>query len=171
MTAPEARSAATVRKSTFRASMRGLAGIILPTAALLALAGGYSCYRFGSVSGGVAYLRGARLLVDEPVKVLESGPVETKTSLSYKLTNLTEHPIGLLGVTATCTCTEVEALPKAIRARETITVRALIKAGGSKPPANGMIRLFTDESSSPEVVLAFSVRAAKPGLSRSGRDE
>ena len=149
--------------------MRTVAATLLLTLAFLALGAGYVRYRFGSVSAGLAYVRGARFFVDEPIKVLESGPVATLEPVCYRLTNLTGHPIGLLGVTTTCTCTEVTELPRTIGAGETIAVRATIKIGGKNPPTTGRIRLFTDESHAPEIVLAFTVRVAGSDSSRSGR--
>lgn len=159
------------RRTSPRVALRTVLLTLLVSVSFLALGAGYGRYRFGSVSAGLAYLRGARFFVDEPIKKLESGPVETLVPLCYSLTNLTGHPVRLLGVTTTCTCTEVEKLPGTIGAGETIAARAKIKIGGSNPTTTGRIRLFTDESRSPEIVLTYSVRVARSDSPRSGRAE
>ncbi len=158
-------------KASPRSGLR-MVGVTLGLAAiLLTLVAGYGRYRFGSVPASLAYLRGAAYFVDKPMQSLESGHAEMRVPLCYRLTNLTGRPVGLVGVTTTCTCTEIAELPKTIGAGETIAIRATIKVGGGKPSTTGRIRLFTDEIHFPEIVLDFSVRVAKTDSSRLGRAE
>ena len=153
------------KKAGIKAVIRTSIITLLMTLAFLALIAGYGRHRYGSVSASLAYLRGERLLVDKPYQAIGGVHPGGQVVVRYAVTNESEHSVNLIGMTCSCTCTIVENLPKTLGASETKIVSARVNLAEGKTDVSGAIRLYTDDPHSPEIPLAFSVRAAKSNRS------
>jgi hypothetical protein len=147
-------------KASVRAALRSSGVILVLTLTFLALGAGYGRYRLGSVSAALAFLRGGRLLVDEPVKSIDGVRAGSQVVISYTLANLSGRPLKLVGMAASCTCTVIEDIPMTLAMSETKMVTAKIKTSDGESDLSGSIRLFTDDIHSPEITLAYLVRFA-----------
>jgi len=147
-----------------RAMLRSSVVILLLVAGFLGLGAAYGRHRFGSVAATLAYLGGERLLVDDLSKSVSGVKAGSPVVVRYTLTNLTGHPVTLVGKMASCSCTNIEGLPLTLAMSETRAVSATITLSKDKPDLSGTIRLFTDDLHTPEIALAYSVHAL-PGSS------
>jgi hypothetical protein len=130
-----------------------LAKVIICTNLGLASVAVWGIWQFGSVSAGLAHLRGDPLLVDaysKSLRSLEAGQVGT---VEFKLLNTTRRPVTVLGARSSCTCAATGDLPMVVpsggRGSITISVRR------DRPPGrvSEQVTLFTDEPSQPRLVL------------------
>lgn len=155
------------RRASPRAALRTVALTLLMTLAFLALGAGYGRYRFGSMSATRAYLRGERLLVDT-TNQSTSGEVGGRVQIRYTLTNWTDHQVTILGFASSCTCTIIDGLPLTLAVTESKAVTAMVSLEKAETNVSGLIRLFTDDPRTPEILLAYSVRIepARPALVR-----
>ena len=96
------------------------------TAGCLGIAAAYGRYRFGSISASFAYIRGERLLVANPVQSIDKVRAGESVIVRYAVTNLTGHPVRLIGKTASCSCTAIEDLPSRLATSETRQISATI---------------------------------------------
>jgi Protein of unknown function (DUF1573) len=119
---------------------------------------GYS--RFGSLKGAVAALGGDPLVVDDPVKSMSGIRPGDRVTLRYALTNLSRHPIRLLGVSTSCSCTVVNDIPMVLAASETRSVTAAITTSERQSAVNGSIRLYTDDLRCAEIVVRYTLHFA-----------
>ena len=129
---------------------------------MLGLGAGYGRHRFGSMSAALAYLRGERLLVDESSKTIDDVRSGSEIVVRYGFTNWAAHPVKLLGMSSSCSCTVVEDLPMTLAASETKAVSVKIKVDEGRPDFTGSIRVFTDDPRSPEIILSYSLRITPP---------
>jgi hypothetical protein len=125
----------------------------------LALFAGMGWYRFGSFTNAKAYLRGERLLVADGARSLGDVPAGTKLTLEYAVTNLTGHPVRLLGARPSCSCTVIDDLPATLAAFETRSIPVVVDTSeGGKEALAGTVDVFTDEPRSQTLRLAFAGR-------------
>ncbi len=141
-------------------SLQAVVSTLALTLAFLVISVGYGRYQFGSVPATVAYLRGEHLFADEPARSIDGVRAGGQAIIRYTLTNLTRHPITLVGMTASCTCTEFEDLPITLAASEAKKVSAKVTISGGESGLSGSIRLFTNDLRAREIVLAYSLRVA-----------
>ena len=127
------------------------------TAGILGAASAYGWYRFGSIDASLAYVRGERLLVAEPSKSLEGVRPGESVVLRYVLTNLSGHPVTLIGKEVSCSCTNIEDFPITLAASETRPIAATVKVANGEPRVLGSIRMFTDDVQHPEIVLTYDL--------------
>lgn len=136
-------------------------GSVLPVlagAALLSCVGvGYAQFRFGSIESARSFAGGDRILVDHPVQTVALEPGTREIRLEYRLTNLENEPVALIGSNNSCSCTMVDELPKQINAGGTVVIAARIQidektaAEGSR----GAIRIYTGHVRNAEISLDY----------------
>jgi len=153
-------------RTHLRSAFRKMLVVLLMTLALLTLGVGYGRYRFGSVPAALAYLRGERLLIDEPLQSISGVHPGSQIVVPYALTNLTGRPVKLVGMATSCSCSVIEELPIAIAAAETRMVAVTIKIAENRSDFSGSLQLFTDDPHSPEIDLGYSVRVDSSASAR-----
>jgi hypothetical protein len=149
------------------ASWRGGLVVVALTSVFLGLFAGLGWYRFGSLAHAKAYLRGERLLVADRARSLGDVPAGTTLTLQYAVTNLTGHPVRLLGAQPSCSCTMTGDLPMTLAASETRSIPVAIDTTeGGKEALAGTVDVFTDDPQFQTFRLAFAgriVAARAPG--------
>ncbi len=161
MTKTEANEPIPTVKTYSRSRLRNLAISSSLTLIILAALAGYGRFRFGSFSAALDFARGEAILVDERAKMISGVHPGNQIVATYSLTNNSGRPLKLIGVVPSCTCTTVESLPLTLAPSETKTITARIKFSEAAPNFSGSMRLFTDEPSSPEIVLSYTLHAAQ----------
>lgn len=79
--------------------------------------------RYGSIKAAAAAARGESVIVDENPKsvgVLDSGQI---VHVTFRLANITDEPVRILGSRSDCTCVTTEDLPLTIGPKERVAVR------------------------------------------------
>ena len=139
---------------------------------MLGMVTGFGRFWFGSLDNARAFVRGERLAVTELNRSLGDVAAGTKLTLHYPITNLTGHPVKILGARPSCSCTVVDFPPKVLAASETWSIPVSVDASeGSKTSLSGTVDVFTDEPEAQTLRLSFegrivAVRAPVLGPSR-----
>ena len=136
------------------------------TLVILGIGAGYGYSRFGSIAAAFSAMRGDLLLVDQPLQSVDGIRPGARVTLRYTFTNVSGHPIKLIGATSSCTCTMMEDLPLTLAASETRSVTAIIKTRESPPVFDGSIVVYTDERRCAEIVLGYSLHLTSPDAGR-----
>lgn len=131
------------------------------TLIILAISAGYGCARFGSLAAALAAVRGDPLVVDQLFKSISGVRPGSRVALRYALTNVSGHPIRLLGARTSCSCTVVGDLPITLAASETRLLKVLIATREDQAAFDGSIRLYTDDLRSTEIVVGYSLHFAE----------
>ena len=105
MTTIDPTEPASTKSAATRSSLRTLVVTIALSLTMLGLGAGYGRHRFGSMSAALAYLRGDRLLVDESSRTIDDVQSGSEIVVRYGFTNWAAHPVKLLGMSSSCSCT------------------------------------------------------------------
>jgi len=84
---------------------------VLFAAVGLALLGGWSFLRFGSISAGLAYLRGYRVFAERDTVWAGEVAAGTEATVAFQLRNLASSPVRVLGAKSDCACLALDDLP------------------------------------------------------------
>ena len=126
---------------------------------MLGVVAGSGRFWFGSLANARAFVRGERLAVAKSQRSLGDVAVGTKLTLHYPITNLTGHPVKILGARPSCSCTVVDFPPKVLAASETWSIPVSIDTSeGSKDSLSGTVDVFTDEPEAQTLRLSFTGR-------------
>jgi hypothetical protein len=137
------------------------AGLTLLIALILA---SYGIQRFGSIGKAIAYVRGERLLMDEPIRDLGQVQSGQTVQLSYSVTNWTGKPITFVGIRSSCTCAIPEVPEEILQDRQTGTVRVNVLVPQKSGKFSGALTLFTDDLHYSSVVFGFTAYAVEKQL-------
>jgi hypothetical protein len=111
-----------------------------------------------SPGDALARLRGESITVSPDVAYLGEGTHREERAFTVRLQNHTDHPIRVLGATATCSCQAVEELPITLEpghSRE-ISVRVLLRGGPGFFKESYVF--LTDDPIQPRVIAWWSGR-------------
>lgn len=125
----------------------------LMTVAVLAILAGWARYQFGSVGHALAYARGERLYVDEPVKSLGEVEAGRLYHVTFRLCNDSDRPVRIVGFRSSCGCTTASDLPMTIPPSKAcwLVVRFVPK---DKPKVSDtQVSIYTDHAQRPEIGL------------------
>lgn len=100
-------------------------------------------------------------------------PAGESRPLVYKISNISDHPIRILGSRMSCSCTSVENVPKSIPADDAITVRARFHPTETQRDRYaGSITLFIDDPAMYQLRLEFeAIIVDSKGSTKSGRTQ
>jgi hypothetical protein len=108
--------------------------------------------------------------VDERSKALGDIEAGSRAAFENRLTNLTDHPIKLVGAQTSCSCMVVENLPTTIQPLQTRSIPIGVEVPkADSGVATGSVRLFTDDPEIPELGLAYSARVVTPRVPLASR--
>lgn len=121
--------------------------------ALLTILAGVSYLRFGSVSAGLSYLAGERLIVDSRNKDFGQVGEGRDQTVRFRLTNLTGKAVRIIGAESSCTCVIAEDLPVTVQRAANATLTVAVRKGTKPGAVNETIRFYTDCVEKPQLSL------------------
>lgn len=141
------------RMDGWRRSLR-LAGACFLTAAAIAAV---SILRFGSLRAAAAYMRG-EVLCGEPVeRSLGNINAGTTARALFRVTNVEDVPVTIVGARTTCGCIKATSLPLTLEPRDSVDIAFAVKPVKLEPGASfhHAVMLYTDLPG-PRCVLKIS---------------
>jgi hypothetical protein len=110
--------------------------------AALALVGSLE---FGSLSAALRFLRGERLLADASSKDVGTIPAGETREIEFHLTNVTDHPLTVVGFKSSCGCASATRLPMTIAPGATAPLAVSVRASARLASISTSVRLYTDD--------------------------
>ncbi len=140
-------------------------------AGIFCLLVGVARYQFGSIAYALAYVRGERLFVAEPIASLSNVEAGRPYEVTFRLVNLTSSRYLVVGCTTSCGCTAPQALPLAISPSGETDFKLRLVPGANRSGSIG-IRLFTDHPDRSELPLRIDTTVASfpPNTTSTGDD-
>lgn len=114
---------------------------------------GIGVLNFGSTSSMLSYVSGDRIIVDAANKNIGSQKPNEVLAFSYGITNMTKHPIAIIGAKASCSCAVVENLPLTIAEGERRAIQVEVTTPSEAGAFGSGIILYTDDESESEIRL------------------
>lgn len=110
----------------------------------------------GSISSGLGYLRGDRLVPDAYSRSF--GTVEEGSTIlvTFTLRNFTRRAVKILGGRCSCTCVRPVGLPVVIPPSQRVPFYIEVLAGGKRGTVSETVRLYTDAPQSCDIELTVS---------------
>jgi hypothetical protein len=162
MTYPESQVHISASGDVFRNYWRVSRPVVSLTLIILGIAVISGLIGFGSFAAALSAVRGDTLLVDEPFKSINDIRPGSRVTLSYGLTNASNHPITLLGMNGSCSCVATDDLPVKIASSETRFFTVTVKTRAGESLREGSIWLYTDTPGSSEILLSYRLGFAPP---------
>jgi hypothetical protein len=104
--------------------------------------------KFGSVTAALAYFGGHRILAEAYSKSFGTIEPGFERTVSFEITNTTERPVNVVGVTSSCTCLRAVDLPILLAPRGgKQSIRFRYRAGLKPRQVLEKLRIFTDHPS------------------------
>jgi len=126
--------------------------VAIPVLAVL----GYGKFRYGSLSGSVAALRGQVLYVEAPIRYLGSlAPGKTYT-VRFRMRNVSSGKVRILGSQTSCACTVPEELPLLISPGEERDFQVVVTPPESQDSFGQEVKLFINNPNQPLSVLVMT---------------
>lgn len=127
---------------------------------------GLARLKFGSIAVALAYVRGDEAVVVPASSDFGRLSIGETAALSYRLTNLSDRPIRLMGSQSSCDCTLLAGLPRTVNSGDSLDLKATLRTSKETGVVTGRIRVFTDSNAQSEVVLAYTGSVDVPRGSR-----
>jgi len=125
----------------------------------MGLVSGFGRFWFGSLANARAFVRGEKLVVADPQRSLGDVAAGTKLTLNYPITNMTGHPVKILGAQPSCSCMVVDTVPMVLAASETRSIPVSVDTSeGNNDSLSGTVDIFTDEPEAQTLHLTFAGR-------------
>jgi hypothetical protein len=117
------------------------------------------CYHFGSPKVAFAYFRGEQFVVlPQVVDLGECEPGAERIAI-FKVTNLADHPISIIGSEQECSCITLEKLPISLSPKENRDISLKIKLPASeKNDMSRKVVLFINDNELNLVPLSIRAR-------------
>lgn len=113
--------------------------------------------KYGSLTTARDYAQGARLVADSADKSFGRLKKGQRTTLSIRISNLSQSPIAILGSKLSCTCLRVNGLPTTIAPSSSTNLEVEVIADNKKPgPVVESVQCFTDYPAQPRLMLRVS---------------
>jgi hypothetical protein len=128
------------------------------TVALLILLGcsGWSIWRYGNVTDGIAFMNGFVLIAEKPTLELGRVAVGDKVEGIFVLKNLTGRPITILGAKPECSCVATSELPIQVEAFSSVHFKLQFTPGKGEASQSVVHHaLLYTNIDSPEVTLTI----------------
>ena len=109
----------------------------------------------------LARLRGEPLTVEPAVSEVGEAAAGTQRWFTVHLVNHTDHPIRVVGGTASCACTATQDLPVTVPPYEMRPINILMTFSGGAGYFQHRFALFTDHPSQPVVVARYAGRVVR----------
>lgn len=135
---------------------------VLVTLALLAVPLGLGVYRIGSTGRALAYLRGQRVFVAEPIRRLGTVEPGRDFLLRFPIVNYSGVPVHIAGASSSCSCTIVSDLPTTIAGHTSKPIEITVRSPSVSQDIHTTITLYTDSPGSREIALQITGRVDNP---------
>ncbi len=126
---------------------------------------------FGSFPAMQDYLSGERLLVDSKSKTFGIVDQGIDQTVAFSLKNWTGRKIRVLGASSSCSCTMATNLPLEIGPDETELFKVVVHTTNISGNLTVFIRVFSDDSISPELILSVNGDIRKGSLDKHKNDD
>lgn len=123
---------------------------------------GWSWIYFGSIPRALAYASGDRLLADAKTKSFGTAESGVDQTVSFRLTNMSNHPITLIGAKTTCGCLVIEELPLTITPGRDHSFKVLVLTNLKSGDFVQLIDLYTDQLTGASTSLKIVGHLNKP---------
>jgi hypothetical protein len=123
-------------------------------------------YFFGSFGSAVAYLSGDRLIADTYTRSVGNVSEGEPHAVFFKLTNMSNQAIEILGAKSSCTCLVVDQLPAVLPPHGVFRLRIGLRPKPKSSRIDERVRLFTDREGQRQLDLRVGGRVVPRGGSR-----
>ncbi len=136
---------------------------ILGFGAVVAAGLGWSLIRFGSLTDAWRYAGGERIFFDRPMIELDAGKPGEERAAEFRVRNLSDAPVQILGVQTSCNCVAPDVLPATVPPRGSLSLRLRLHLD---PTPTGLVEqtamYHTDEPTAPEMTALVRCRVVTP---------
>jgi hypothetical protein len=136
--------------------------VIITNIGLLSIAA-IALYSFGSFGSALAYLSGDRLIVDAYTRSVGVVSEGERHAVFFKLTNMSNQAIEILGATSSCTCLVVDQLPVVLPPHGVFQLRIGIRTKPRSSRIDERVRLITDREGQRHLDLRINGRVVPRG--------
>jgi len=144
------------------ASIRHVLAIGLGAVAFLTLGGGAFMLASADPTAVLARLRGEPIAVQPSMSEVGSGVAEEQRSITFQLTNRSDHPVQFVGGTSNCACIATADLPVTVAPRESRPITVKVNFKGEVGRFQRTFGFYTDDENQPVVVARFAGRVVAP---------
>lgn len=137
---------------------KNVATFVEVTALSLGLLALWGRSRFGSLKIALLYTGGVRVLADPNVRSIGDLSPQARTSVKFRLLNLSDEAISIHGSKSSCTCLILDDLPRSIPARGRGEFEVAYRAGDVPGEVRQSVVLLTDASAAPRITLTITGR-------------
>ena len=124
--------------------------LICTNLALLCLVG-WAWFHFGSIRRALDYASGERLLVDSKTKSFGTVEVGARPTIRFRLTNMSDRTINLIGSVSTCSCVVAANLPASVASGRDFEFEVSVKTSAQSKDVAQMVTLQTDQIGDPSI--------------------
>ena len=113
--------------------------------------GAWGKYRFGTISAGLAYLSGNRVLLSTNAIALGQVTEGTKVSATLSVSNAGNHVVKVLGGHGSCSCMILTGLPFDLAPGESHSLAIEVDTKNKQGDLDLSVDLFTNDRNQPYV--------------------
>ncbi len=134
--------------------------VIITNIGLLAIAA-IALYFFGSFGSAVAYLGGDRLIADAYTRSVGVVSVGDQHAVFFKLTNMSNQAVEIVGAKSSCTCLVLDQLPVVLPPRGVFRLRIGLRPKPRPGQIAERVSLITDREGQQRLDLKISGRVVE----------
>jgi len=160
MAAEQESALATTRPGQlWRRYLPGIGGVAVVGGACVA----WAIINFGSLYHAWLYAGGVRVTIEPRSVTVQEGKEGDAREAVFLIRNLTDKPVGVVGVTTSCTCVSTERLPVVLPPKGTKELHVALQLVKS-PPARIVqsVVYHTDHPAAPSLAVTVAGRVTDP---------
>jgi hypothetical protein len=100
--------------------------------------------KFGSIEAALAFVAGDRLLISTQTQSVGDLLPGQRSTVEFRLTNLSNAPVIVVGARVSCVCVSVQELPLAVPRSETRRLAIVVRAPAKQGLISENIQLYTN---------------------------
>lgn len=144
--------------------------VIISNIGLLSVAA-IALYFFGSFRSALAYLSGDRLIADAYTRSVGIVSDGGQHAVFFKLTNISNQAVKILGAESSCTCVVADQLPVALPPHGVFQLRIGIRPKPRPGRIAERVSLITDREGQQRLDLKISGRVVERGVPSTAKPE
>jgi hypothetical protein len=147
------------RVRLWRRCLPGLLGVAVVVGGSLA----WGVINFGSLYHAWLYAGGVRVTIQPRLVTVQEGKAGDVREAVFSISNLTDQPVRVVGVTTSCTCVSYEKLPIVLPPKGTKEMHVSFQL---LTPSNGIsvqsVVFHTNHPAAPNLAVSVARRALEP---------
>ena len=136
--------------------------LIITNIGLLFIAA-FALYLFGSLGSALAYLSGERLIADAYTRSVGVVSQGEQHAVFFKLTNMSNQAVEILGANSSCTCLAADQLPVVLPPHGVFRLRIRLRPKSRPGQIAERVTLITDREGQERLDLKISGRVVDRG--------